>query len=63
MTRRVVTAGFVYHFDHVVSDRLSSLHRVDGDLAGLLHAELSFETLLKFLMSEVQLGVVMVFPL
>lgn len=59
----MVTVGYVYHFGHVFSDRLGSLHRVDGDRAGLLHAELTFETLLKFLLSEVQFGVLMVFPL
>lgn len=59
----MATAEFVYHFDHVFSDRLGSLHRVDGDRAGLLHAELTLETLLKFLLSEVQFGVVMVCPL
>lgn len=57
------TAGFVYHFGHVFSDRLGSLHRVNGDRAGLLHVELTFETLQELLQSEVQFGVVMVCPL
>lgn len=57
------TGVLVYHFDHVCSDVLGSLHRVDGDSAGLFHVELLFETLLKLLLSEVQFGVVVVRPL
>lgn len=60
---REATEGFVYHFGHVFSDGLGSLHRVNGDSAGLLHAELTFETLLELLLSEVQFGVVVVCPL
>lgn len=54
---------FVYHSGHVFSDGLASLHRVDGDGAGLFNAELTFETLLKVHLTEVQFGVTMVCPL
>lgn len=57
------TVGSVYHFGHVFSDRLGSLHRVNGDGADLLHIELTLETLDELLLSEVQFGVTMVFPL
>lgn len=63
MTWSVSTAGCVYHSAHVFSDRLGSLHRVDGDLAGLLHVTLTFEALLKLLQGKVQIGVVMMCPL
>lgn len=55
--------GFVYHFGHVFRDRLGSLHRGDGDSAGLFHAELAIETFLKLVLSEVQFGVPVVCPL
>lgn len=56
-------AGHIYHFGHVFSDRLGSLNGVNGDGAVLLHIELTLETLIELLLSEVQFGVVMVCPL
>lgn len=59
----MATGGFVYHLCHVFSDRLGSLHGVDGDGAGLLDAQLALETLLELVLREVQFGVVVVQPL
>lgn len=52
-----------YHFSHVFGDRLGCLHRVNGDRAGLLNAELEFETFLELVSSEIQLWVLVVIPL
>lgn len=54
---------FFYHFSHVLSDRFGSFHRVDGDSACLFYAELTFKAFLELHLSEVQPGVVMLFPL
>lgn len=55
--------ALTYHFDHVFSDRLDSLDRIDGDGASLLHTQLTFKTLLEVLLGEVKFGERVVFPL
>lgn len=52
-----------YHFDHVFSDRLDSLNRINGDGASLLQTQLTFKTLLEVLLGEVKFGEGMGFPL
>lgn len=52
----MATVVFVYHLCHVLRDGLGSLHRVDGDGAGLLDGQLSLEALLELVLREVQFG-------
>lgn len=50
------TVVFAYHLCHVLRDGLGSLHRVDGDGAGLLDGQLPLEALLQLALREVQFG-------
>lgn len=59
----VSSLGFFYHFCHALGDRFGTFHRVDGDSALPFYAELTFEALLELRLSEVQLGVAVVFLL
>lgn len=45
-----------HHLRHILRDGLGSLHRVDGDGAGLLDGQLPLESLLQLVLREVQFG-------
>lgn len=53
----------LYHFGHVVGDRIHGLHGVDGDGVRCLHIKLTTEPIPQFCQTEVHLRIRGPFPL